>query len=214
VDSLDDSGYFIGDIEVIADQLQCDVAEVSNVLAILQSLDPAGVFARNLQECLELQLKDRNRFDPVISKLLENLDILAKGDLRKLSKLCKVSEAEIKEMCQEIKQLNPKPGGLFVSEAVSIHQPDVFLKKGADQQWVVELNSQALPKVLVNKSYYATLSKGVGDNKEHRKYMVEQMNTASWLARSLNQRAQTILKVATEVVSQQSEFFEKGIRYI
>jgi RNA polymerase sigma-54 factor len=213
-DMLDESGYLIGSVQEVAEQLQCDVADVKSVLTQLQSFDPAGVFAGDLAECLALQLKDRNRYDPVIEKLLANLDLMAAGELTKLSRLCQTSEEEIKEMCLEIKTLNPKPGNVFATEAVSIQQPDVFLKKNTEGEWVVEVNTQVLPKVLVNQKYYAKLTKEVGKNKEDKKYLVDQINSANWLVKAMDQRAQTILKVSTEIVSQQKDFFSKGIRYL
>lgn len=213
-DSMDESGYLIVELEDICEQLQCDLSDVESVLEQVQSFDPAGVFARNLSECLTLQLKDQNRFDPIIEKILNNLDIMASGNIKKLARLCKTSEEEVKEMCQEIKRLNPKPGNIFATEAISIQQPDLFLKKNSDGEWTIEVNTQALPKVLVNQKYYAKLIEEVGSDKEQKKYLVDQMTTANWLVKAMDQRAQTILKAATEIVSQQKEFFDKGVRYL
>lgn len=213
-DQLDQSGYLDIEFKQVAEQLKCKPAEIKAVLKQLQGFDPAGVFATGLAECLTLQLKDRNRYDPVIGRLVEHLELVAIGDIKKLARLCKTSEEEVIEMCQEIKRLNPKPGDMFAADAVSIQQPDVFLKKSPEGEWVIEVNTQALPKVLVNQKYYAKLVKEVEGQKEQKKYIVEQINSANWLVKAMDQRAQTILKVATEILTQQREFFDNGVRYL
>jgi RNA polymerase sigma-54 factor len=213
-DQLDASGYLEIDIKQVAEQLQCKASEITSVLATLQTFDPAGVFATCLSECLALQLKDRNRFDPVIEKLLNHLELIALGDIKKLARLCKTSEEEVIEMCQEIKRLNPKPGDMFATDAMTIQQPDVFLKKTPDGEWAVEVNTQALPKVLVNQKYYAKLVMDVVGHKEQKKYITEQINSANWLVKSMDQRAQSILKISAEILSQQRDFFDKGVRHL
>jgi RNA polymerase sigma-54 factor len=213
-DQLDPSGYLEMDIKQVAEQLKCKPCDITPVLEKLQTFDPAGVFATSLSQCLALQLKDRNRFDPVIEKLLSHLELIAVGDIKKLARLCKTSEEEVIEMCQEIKRLNPKPGDMFAIDAVTIQQPDVFLKKASDGAWAVEVNTQALPKVLVNQKYYAKLVTDVAGQKDQKKYITEQINSANWLVKSMDQRAQSILKVATEILLQQREFFDQGVRHL
>jgi RNA polymerase sigma-54 factor len=213
IDMLDESGYIISDLIPLSEVLQCDYQQIESVLKILQGFDPAGIFARDLAECLSLQLKEKNRLDPAMQMLLANLDLFAKRDFKSLCKICGVDEEDLSEMCDEIKALNPKPGNIFSSEHMQILYPDVFLKKGDKGKWHLELNSEALPKVLVNRRYYSEVESQVKD-KESKKFLSEQFNTANWLVKALDQRANTILKVATEIVAQQDNFFRYGIHHI
>lgn len=210
---LDDSGYLIHDITPLSQTLKCDFKQIENTIFSLQKFDPPGVFARSLAECLALQLKDRNRLDPAMQALLDNLDLMAKCDFKALRKICGVDEEDLKEMYLEIKALNPKPGNNFSTENLQALQPDVFLKKDNNGNWLVELNSDALPRVLVNRRYYAQIENKISD-KESKKFLSERWSNANWLAKALDQRANTILKVATEIVVQQNEFFHKGIHHL
>jgi RNA polymerase sigma-54 factor len=213
LDMLDESGYIISDLVPLSQVLKCDYQEIETVLKILQEFDPAGIFARDLSECLALQLNEKNRLDPAMQLLLANLDLFAKRDFKALGKICGVDEEDLSEMCEEIKALNPKPGNIFSSEHLQILYPDVFLKKGEKGKWLLELNSEALPKVLVNRRYYSEVENQVKD-KESKKFLSEQYNAANWLVKALDQRANTILKVATEIVAQQDSFFRYGIHHI
>jgi len=183
------------------------------VLAILQGFDPPGVCARNLTECLAIQLKERDRFDPAMQTLVEHLDLLAKRDLAALRKVCDVSEDDLSDMIAEIRHLNPKPGLAFGSTLVQPIVPDVFVRVAQDGGWLVELNSDTLPKVLVNQSYYTTVSK-TAKNDGEKSYLAECLQTATWLMRALDQRAKTILKVSTEIVRQQDAFFAHGVQFL
>ena len=168
---------------------------------------------RNLAECLTIQLKEKNRFDPAMETLLANLDRLAKAEHEALRKLCGVDAEDFAEMLAELKALNPKPGANFSAETVQQVEPDIFLKKLPSGNWQVELNTATLPRVLVNQRYYAQLS-GHAHNKQDKRYITDQLATANWLVKALQQRAHTILKVATEIVAQQDGFFRGGIRYL
>lgn len=212
-DYLDESGYILQDLKPFSETFKCEYSQIENALKTLQSFDPPGVFARDLAECLALQLKDRNRLDPAMALLVNNLDLMAKYDFKALKKICGVDEEDLKEMCAEIKALNPKPGNNFSPENVQVLAPDIFLKKDAKGNWLVELNSDALPRVLVNRRYYAQIDGQVKD-KEAKKFLSEKWNTANWLAKALDQRANTILKVATEIVAQQDAFFRQGIHHL
>lgn len=212
-DMLNDNGYIEEIPKQFAASLGCTEKDITETLALVQTLDPAGVFARNLSECLALQLKDKNRLDPAMEVLLDNLELLAKGDFPRLRKLCHVSGEDLSEMIAEIKALNPKPGNNFASEVVQSMLPDVFLRREQDGTWGVELNSNILPKLLINRTYYTQVKSKTRD-KEGRKYLSDQLYTASWLVKALDQRAQTILKVAAEIVAQQRDFFEKGICHL
>ena len=212
-DMMDSSGYISEDLSGLKEQLDCDDALIEEVLCRLQQCDPPGLFARSLAECLELQLRDKDRFDPAMEKLVQNLDLIAKGEFKKLQKICGVDEEDIQDMCAEIRALNPKPASEFNHEAAQAVQADIFLRKNDDGAWALELNQDTLPKLLVNKTYYAEVKKKAKNDYE-KDYLTDQLNSANWLLKTLNQRAETILKVATELVAQQNDFFERGIYYL
>jgi RNA polymerase sigma-54 factor len=180
---------------------------------VLQTLDPSGICARSLAECLAIQLKERNRFDPAMQLLVEHLDLLARRDLSTLKKLCGVDDEDLHEMIAELRALDPKPGLAFGSAPVQPVIPDVFVRKGPDGNWVVELNSDTLPKVLVSQTYYSEVSK-TAKNSAEKAYLADCLQSASWLVRALDQRAKTILKVATEIVRQQEGFLRFGVAHL
>jgi len=213
IDGIDGAGYFQTPLKDIAEQLGCKEAEVETVLEKVQQFDPAGIAGRNLRECLALQLKDRNRYDPAMEKLLENLEMLADGKVTELCKLCGVDAIDLQDMIGEIRALNPKPAEEFVHEEAETLIPDVFIRAGEHGDWQVELNSQTLPKVLVNNKYFATVSDRPA-KKEDKKYLNDCLQSANWLVRALDQRAQTIMKVATALVAKQDGFFRYGIEYL
>ena len=213
IDLVDESGYLAGDLQAVADKLGAPLAEVEAVLAIMHTFDPAGVCARNLTECLAIQLRELDRCDPAMQALLQNLDLLARRDLAQLRKLCGVGDEDLVDMIAEIKRLNPKPGLAFGSEPVQPIVPDVFVRPGADGAFLVELNSDTLPKVLLNQSYHAQVSKSAATSTD-KSYLAECLQSATWLIRALDQRARTILKVATEIVKQQDAFFVHGVQHL
>jgi RNA polymerase sigma-54 factor len=213
IDLVDEAGYLAGDIAAIAEKLGAPVSEVEAVLAVLQTFDPSGVCARNLSECLAIQLKERDRFDPAMQALVGHLELVAKRDLAALRKVCGVDDEDLAEMIAEIRQLNPKPGHAFGSTAVQPIVPDVFVRPGPDGAWLVELNSDTLPKVLINQGYYAEVSKTARKDTD-KSYLAECLQTATWLVRALDQRARTILKVASEIVRQQDAFLAHGVQHL
>lgn len=213
VDLVDDAGYIKEDITNLHDQLGCTAEQVAEALAALQSLDPAGVCARNLAECLVLQLRDKNRLDPAMQAMLDHLDLVGKNDIAGLQKLCGVDAEDVRDMIAEIRTLNPKPGHAFQHETPETLIPDVILRRGKTGGWLVELNAEALPRVLINRRYHAELSGG-GIDKQGKKYLTDQINHASWLVKALDQRANTILRVGTEIVSQQDGFFRHGVSHL
>jgi RNA polymerase sigma-54 factor len=213
IDMVDEAGYLTGDLDSVAEKLGAPIADVEAVLAVLQTLDPPGVCARNLTECLAIQLKDRDRFDPAMRALVEHLDLLAKRDLAALRRLCGVNDEDLADMIAEIRNLNPKPGLAFGSTTVQPIVPDVLVRAAPDGTWQVELNSDTLPKVLINQRYYAQVAKGTRNDKD-KTYLADCLQTATWLVRALDQRAKTILKVSSEIVRQQDAFFAKGVQYL
>ncbi len=213
IEMLDDSGYLRGNINELAESLGCESAAVEAVLKKLQRFDPTGIFARSLGECLALQLADRNRLDPAMAAMLENLDLIARRDLAALGKVCGVDDEDLAEMIAEIRALNPKPAQAFDFEPAEPVVPDVLMRPGPDGNWIIELNSETLPRVLVNTHYHAMVSSRVR-TKDEREYLSEQYQSANWLVRALHQRATTILKVASEVVRRQDAFFRKGVQHL
>lgn len=210
---LDEAGYLTEPLSETAARLGADLPRVESVLARLQGLDPPGIFARDLAECLALQLRERDRLDPAMQALLAHLDLLARHDFAALMKICGVDAEDIADMVKEIRALNPKPGLAFDSEIVQTVVPDVFVRRRGDGGWAVELNGETLPRVLVNTRYYAEVA-GVAKNRSDKSYLSECLNSANWLAKALDQRARTILTVATELVRQQAGFFEHGVQHL
>ncbi|MBB3442739.1 RNA polymerase factor sigma-54 [Rhizobium sp. BK379] len=210
VDQLDDAGYLQADVAEAGERLGTDAEDIERVLAALQTLDPPGVFARTLAECLAIQLRQKDRFDPAMQALVENLELLARRDFVSLKRLCGVDEEDLLDMLAEIRQLNPKPGSGFeagVSEAIT---PDVVVRPSSDGAWLVELNPDTLPRVLVNQTYFSHITK----NGEDYAFLSECLQSANWLTRSLDQRAKTIMKVASEIVRQQDAFLVHGVDHL
>jgi RNA polymerase sigma-54 factor len=213
IDAIDETGYLRGDLGEICERLGASRESGEAVLGVLQGFDPVGVGARDLAECLALQLKARDRLDPAMAAMLAHLDLLAKRDLASLTQICGVDAEDIADMVGEIRKLNPKPGLAFGAEPVQPVVPDVFVRVGPDGGWHVELNSDTLPRLLVNSRYYTKVSKSSRD-KDSKNYLVECLNNANWLVKSLDQRARTILKVASEIVRQQDGFLTHGVRHL
>src|SRR5207253_545793 len=213
IDLVDEAGYLTGDLVAVAERLGAPESEIEAVLTILQGFDPPGVCARNLSECLTIQLKEQDRFDPAMQALLAHLDLVARRDLPALRRVCGVDDADLADMIAEIRRLNPKPGLAFGSAVVQPIVPDVFVRVAPDGGWLVELNSDTLPKVLVNQSYYAQVSR-TAKNDGDKSYLAECLQTATWLMRALDQRAKTILKVSTEIVRQQDAFLAHCVQLL
>jgi RNA polymerase sigma-54 factor len=212
VDQIDEAGYLTIELAAAAEILGADVAVLEKVLAELQHFDPAGVFARNLAECLAIQLKERNRYDPAMQVLVENLPLVASRDIAQLIKLCQVDTSDLAEMVGEIRALDPKPGLQFDSTVAQPVVPEVFVRPlGAG--WSVELNSETLPRVLINTRYYTEVS-GATRDKAAKDYLAERYQSANWLVKALHQRATTILKVSREIVRQQEGFLRHGVQHL
>lgn len=210
---VNEAGYLTADTAQVAEMLGTDVAHVERVLGVLQGFDPAGVFARDLKECLKLQLKELDRLDPAMMVLVDHLDLVAKRDFAALKSLCRLDADDIRDMIAELRRLNPKPGHIFGAEPVQPVVPDVSVRPAPDGSWLVELNSDTLPRVLVNNRYMAQVSRGP-IRAEDKTYLSECHANATWLVRSLDQRAKTILKVAREIVRQQDAFLAYGVQHL
>jgi RNA polymerase sigma-54 factor len=214
IEFLEPSGYLSdGDVVVgnVAAMMGIESAAVEAVLVRMQQFDPPGILARNLAECLAIQLKALDRFDPAMAVLCRHLNLLAERRFNDLARLCGVDSADLADMIAEIRALDPKPGERFEggAEAQPVI-PDILMRQSRGGGWAIELNPDTLPRVLVNRRYYAEVSHSCRTAAD-REYLTERLNAANWLIRSLDQRAQTILKVATEIVNQQEEFFQHGV---
>jgi len=211
IDLIDESGYLRHDLAEIAERLGADLDTVLSALRIIQSFDPAGVGARDLKECLALQLAEENRLDPAMAAFLDNLELLAKRDLSALKAATGLDDEDLAEAVAEIRRLNPKPGGAFGAEDAQTLVPDVYIRSAPDGAWKVELNSDTLPRVLVNREYFEEIKPRTDEDKA---FVAERISTANWLVKSLDQRARTILKVSSEIVRQQDGFFAYGVRHL
>lgn len=213
IDETDETGYLRTPLEDIARSLGADIANVEAVLGICQGFDPTGVMARSVSECLALQLRDRGRYDPAMQAMLDNLDLVAKHDIRQLMDICGVDKADIQDMLLELRQLSPKPGAGFSSETSVAVAPDVYVRELPNGMYSVELNSETLPRVLMDKAYYAEVTALPMRDKE-KEFISECAASATWLIKSLDQRARTIMKVASEIVRQQDGFFAHGVAHL
>jgi RNA polymerase sigma-54 factor len=210
IDLLDENGFLPAELELARTQMGAPLELFAQVLARLQRFDPVGIFARDLPECLGLQLRERNRLDPAMAMLLQHLDLVAQGQHKKLQQLCGVDAEDLTEMLQELSRLNPKPAQKFLVDVAVTLIPDVLLRPLAGGGWQVELNPESLPRVLANESYYTRIASSL-KNKTDRDYLQERWQHANWLVKALHQRATTILKVATEIVRYQDAFFVHGV---
>ncbi len=213
IDEIDEAGYLRADLDAVAERLAAPRELVESTLRLIQSFEPSGVGARDLAECLAIQLRERNRLDPAMQVLLANLELVARRDFAALKRLCSVDDDDLAEMLDEIRSLSPKPGNAFGAVAVQPVIPDVLVRAAPDGGWIVELNAGTLPRVLVNQSYYAEIA-GRHPTDKDKTYIAECLQTANWLVKSLDQRARTILKVATEIVRQQDGFFAHGVQHL
>ncbi len=213
IDETDEAGYLRTDIADVALALGADDANVEAVLKVCQGFEPTGVMARSIPECLALQLKDRGRYDPAMEAMLQNLSLVAKHDLKTLADLCGVGKEDLLEMMTELRQLSPKPGAGFSSDTTVAVAPDVFVRELPNGMFAVELNSETLPRVLMDKAYYAEVT-ALPMREREKEFISECAASATWLIKSLDQRARTILKVASEIVRQQDAFFAHGVAHL
>ncbi|AWK86206.1 RNA polymerase factor sigma-54 [Azospirillum thermophilum] len=214
IDMLDEAGWLPGlDIPQLAAQLGCTAERVERVLAACQRFDPPGIFARSLKECLAIQLREKNRLDPAMAALLDNLELLAARNLQAIMKVCGVDAEDVADMVAEIRKLNPKPAVAFDHTPAQLVTPDILMRAAPGGGWLIDLNPDTLPRVLVNHRYFTRVS-GAARNKAEKEYISERFQSANWLVKSLHQRATTILKVAGEIVRQQDAFFIHGVSHL
>lgn len=208
---LDETGYLTADLRHISGELDVPLAEVEAALEVVHSLDPTGIGARNLAECLALQAKEADRYDPCMAALIDNLDLIAKGNLKQLRRICLVDDEDFSDMLAELRGYDPKPGLRFGRESAGAPVvPDILIQAKGSAGWDIALNQATLPRLCINRSYYVEL-RGSCDDKTSRAWLNEKLADANWLLRALDQRQKTILKVAAEIVKQQEGFFRHGV---
>lgn len=205
---IDEAGYLRGDVADLADRLGVARAAVEAVLATIQRFDPSGVGARDLAECLAIQAREADRYDPCMATLIAHLDLLARGALPQLKRICGVDDEDMADMIRELRSYDPRPGARFGGGSAEPVVPDLFVRP-AGAGWAIEINGATLPRLLVNRRYYTELVKGAPPSS--RAWLSEQLADASWLVRALDQRQRTIVKVASEIVKQQEGFFRQGV---
>ena len=212
IDQIDETGYLRADMLELAHRLGVGLNEVERILEIVQTLDPVGVGARDLAECIALQAKEADRYDPAMARLIDNFDLLAKGALPQLKRICSVDDEDLMDMISEIRGYDPKPGLRIGGGDVQAVVPDIFIAERAEK-WIIEVNNATLPKVLVNRTYFSELKDGAQD-KASKEWLNDCLADASWLVKALDQRQRTIVKVATEIVKQQENFFRQGVEHL
>jgi len=213
IDAIDEAGYLRVELGEIATRLGAEPSAVESVLRTIHGFEPTGVGARDLAECLALQLREKGRLDPAMNALVSHLDLVARRDIAGLCGHCGVDAEDVADMIQELRALTPKPGLAFGCEPVQPVIPDVYVREAPDGGWHVELNTDTLPKLLVSARYYTKVAAKTRDN-ESKTYLADCLNSANWLVKSLDQRARTILKVASEIVRQQDGFLTHGVRHL
>ena len=210
---VEPTGRLTLDVAALAGRLGCDAAVVERVRQAMQRFDPTGMFCADLRECLMVQLQELNRFDPYMARLLDNLPLLARRDMRALMQACGVDAGDLAEMVAELRRLDPKPGAGADEEPLRTIQPDVLMRANHEGGWLLELNPDTLPRVLVNRGFAARCTIGM-KGREQKTFLAEQLQSANWLIKSLEQRANTILRVAAEIIRRQDGFFRHGVAHL
>ncbi len=213
IGELDEAGYLRTNLDERAERLGTSRQAIDKALEILKTFEPTGVFAKDLPECLAMQLAELNRLDPAMQAMLDNLELVARREYAALKRCCGVDDDDLTEMLAELRALNPKPGADFDPAPIHTVIPDIMVTPAHDGSWRVELNSETLPRLLVNQTYYTTVSKASRKDTD-KAFLTERFQTAKWLVDSLDRRARTILKVATEIVRQQDGFFIHGVEHL
>ena len=212
IDAIDEAGYLTQPLDELATRVRVSLERAEHVLGLVQSFDPTGVGARNLGECLALQAREADRYDPCMATMFDHLDLLARGQLAQLRRMCGVDEEDFADMVRELRAYDPKPGLRYGGERAAAISPDIFVTRTRGG-WAIELNGATLPRLLIDRRYHAELAAGAHD-KGGKAWLAECLTSANWLIKALDQRARTIVKVATELVKQQEAFFLHGVAHL
>lgn len=212
IDLIEETGYLTASLLDVATRLGVPLATVERVLAVIQTFDPTGVGARDLAECIALQAKEADRYDPCMARLIGHLDLLARGEIARLKRICGVDDEDMADMISELRGYDPKPGCRYGGEPANAVVPDVFVTRTA-AGWSIEINGATLPRVLVNRRYYAQLASAAQD-RSAKAWLSDCLAGANWLVKALDQRQRTIIRVAAEIVKQQEAFFLRGVAHL
>ena len=207
---LDEAGYLTFDLREVTQDLGVSQTETEKALKLVQSLEPSGVGARSLSECLAIQAREADRYDPCMARLIEHLELIARGEFARLKRMCDVDDEDFADMLSELRSYDPKPGLAYGSSSAAAIVPDVLLASTDEGGWDIKLNQDTLPRLIVNRSYYVELRDGSPD-KEAQSWLKEKLNDAHWMIKALDQRQRTILKTAAEIVKRQDGFFRRGV---
>lgn len=208
---IDETGYLRADLAELAAQLGVPLALIEAVLGVVQTFDPSGVGARDLAECIAIQAREADRYDPAMATMIAHLDLVAKGAFPQLKRICGVDDEDLADMIRELRGYDPRPGLRFGGEGAPAVVPDLYIRQTA-KGWAVEINNGTLPRLLVNRRYYTELAQGAAA--KSKAWLSEQLAGANWLVRALDQRQRTIVKVASEIVKQQEGFFLNGVAHM
>jgi RNA polymerase sigma-54 factor len=210
---LDESGYLVVPLRDVANELGVELSIAEAALGVVQSLDPTGVGARSLAECIALQAREADRYDPCMARLIDNLELVARGEFARLRRMCGVDDEDFADMLNELRRYDPRPGLRFDPGGIEPVTPDILVTTGAQGGWDIALNQATLPRLVINRAYYVEL-RGTCDDKTARGWLSEKLADANWLVKALDQRQKTILKVAAELVKQQDGFFRHGVAHL
>ncbi len=213
IDQIDEAGYLTIPLGEACTALGLSMAVVERALGLVQSLDPTGVGARNLAECIALQAKEADRYDPCMARLIDNLELVARGEVARLKRLCNVDDEDFADMLAELRSYDPRPGLRFGGGMGEAVVPDILIRAGKDGGWDISINQATLPRLIVNRSYYVEM-RGACVSKDAKAWLGEKLADANWLLKALDQRQKTILKVAAEIVKQQDGFFRHGVAHL
>ena len=212
IDQIDEAGYLRAELRDVAMRLGVPLARVEAVLAVIQTFEPTGVGARDLAECLAIQAREADRYDPCMARLIDHLDLLARGELARLKRICGVDDEDMADMIRELRGYDPKPGCRYGHDTPVPVIPDLTVTR-ARKGWSIELNAATLPRVLVNRRYYNEVAAGPQD-RASKAWLSDKLASANWLVKALDQRQRTIIRVATEIVRQQEAFFLHGVAHL
>ncbi len=213
IDLIDEAGYLSVSLLDLANRLGVPLVQVESVLSGVQSFDPTGVAARSLSECIALQAQEADRYDPAMARLIDNLELLAQGRLAQLKRMCDVDDEDMSDMIKELRGYDPKPGLKFGFERSHAVTPDIYIAQRGSG-WSVEINSASLPRLLINRSYHAELTRDGTQDRASKLWLSECLASANWLVKAMDQRQRTIIKVATEILKHQDAFFRKGVAHL
>lgn len=207
---ISDDGYLRIPLETIAQETAESIYDIEEALNVIWSMDPAGVGARNLQECLLLQLRRLGMEASLPMRIVtETWELFEKIKIPEIARRLAVSNGDIQRAMEVFKKLNPKPGHIVSHEKASVIIPDLLVEK-IDGKFIVTLNDRSIPSLHINRAYANMIKRGSKTKKEVKDYVRDKLNGATWLIRSIEQRKNTMLRVMYAIIERQPEFFEKG----